>query len=117
MKKEYGVDTVHIVKSADVVLGEYAILTLSDEGYHLACDNDGKWIHLNSDGSVKKSYEDCSDMRDGYASVVEDGMLYIVNDKYEKITDGYQATGASNCGDGVFSVSNGEETYAMILKK
>ena len=63
-------------------------------------------------GQVK--YNDCSDFSNGYALVIDtDGMAYLINRNFEKITDGFKADIVARQG-GIFIAKDGNNFITVV---
>lgn len=77
----------------DVIIAHYDYIGLSASGNYLA-SMDGDWFYIDEKGEVVRDYVDCSDFVGEYALVVEkDGMAYVVDTKFNKVSKGYPADG------------------------
>ena len=101
----------------EMVLAQYPEIDLTGDGYCLASDGES-WFYLDEQGSRVNTpqWADCSAFYGGYALVLEeDGMAYVVDKNFQKVTEGYPADAVS-LSAGLFCVRNGEEKTFIYMR-
>ena len=100
-----------------MIIAHYDYIGLSASGNYLASKGDD-WFYIDKKGENVRDYVDCSDFAGGYALVVEgDGMAYVVDTEFNKVSEGYPADGVYVSGD-MLCVEKGEEvTYLYVTGK
>ncbi len=107
----------NVLNLSDLILAEYPYISLAGDGYYAASDGES-WFYLNEQGSMVNSarWTDCSGFYDGYALVVEeDGMAYVVDKNFDKVTEGYPADSVSRSG-GMLCVRKGDEQTFIYIR-
>ncbi len=105
-----------VTNLSDIILAEYEYIELTEKGWYLAAE-EGKYFYLDEQGSRidMPDMVDCSAYYNGYAMIVEgDGMAYVVDMDFRKVTQGYPADGAVLYGD-LFVIFQGEENKALFI--
>ncbi len=101
---------------SDIVIADYNYIGLSDSGKYLA--SDGKsWFYIDEKGKVLSSYVDCSAFYNGYAlATKEDGKAYVIDEKFNKVSKGYD-TNTVYLGGGVLFIESQNQQTAIIANK
>lgn len=105
-----------VTNLSDIILAEYEYIELTEKGWYLAAE-EGEYFYLDEQGSRidMPDMVDCSAYYNGYAMIVEgDGMAYVVDMDFRKVTQGYPADGAVLYGD-LFVIFQGEENKALFI--
>ncbi len=106
-----------VTNLAEVVLAEYEAIEMTDEGWYLAGEG-GEYFYLDEQGNRMEMPEaqDCCGYQDGYAMMNdEDGMAYVIDMDFRKVSEGYPADGVAQTGD-MFVIYHGEEQTALFMK-
>ena len=99
----------------DIIVAQYEYIRMSPDGYYLAGTEDD-WFYIDKTGVVVADFKDCSDFRNGYALIIEeDGLAYLVDKEFNKLTAGQPATSVHAMGDALVIV-NGEEKTFLVFK-
>lgn len=96
-----------ITSGALLATGDY--ISMCDETYWLISQN-GQWGYMDHAGTVLKMYDDAAGFGDGKALVIEEGILYVIDENFEKIREIGPADSVSNYGD-IFRVVVGETDF------
>ena len=108
--------------------------TLSNDeiAYHdllLVENTDEKWGYIKYDdlSHTGEWYDDASAFCNGYAVVIKDGKGWIINEKFEKVSDEFEAESAYAIhdyittsdlnGESVFFVKQGGEYHKLTIDK
>lgn len=98
----------------DVIIAKYNTIVLSASGNYLASDGAG-WMYIDETGKILARYEDCSSFNsDGYAAVIEDGMAYVIDSEFNKISDAYVAQRVSLAGEALVIANDDEKMYLVV---
>lgn len=98
----------------EVVVASHEKIYINDCGYYLASDGD-TWFFIDNTGKKVAEYVDASEFRGGYAAVIdEEGMAYLVDTNFEKITESYPADRVSVAGDGFCFEADGKERILLL---
>jgi len=119
IENEYGFKaTAPVVTNLeDVILARYDYIKLSASGNYLAAEGDD-WFYIDKKGKIVKDYADCSDFVGDYALVVEeDGMAYVIDTEFNKVSESYPADSVHLSGDALCVVKGEEETYLFVTGK
>lgn len=93
------------IKEAKVILLDYKSLALFENSqYVLAETHGGKKGYLDKTGKELKFYEDATGFENGIAMIKENGSLYFINEKFEKISEAISGDGVSIMGEGNFAI-------------
>lgn len=107
-----------VVNMPDVILAEYDYICQCGEGYCYAEEN-GRQFYLDENGSPITSFQPvkCSSFYDGYAAIIaEDGLGYIIDKDFHKITDGYPAESVYQA-CGLLCMKNGNEKIFFSIPR
>lgn len=105
-----------VTNEQELVLAKYPYIKLAGDGYYTASDGEA-WFYLDEQGNRVDSPEwaDCSGFYQGYALVLEkDGMAYLVDRDFNKVTEGYPADSVSQAG-GMFCIAKGDEQTFLYM--
>ena len=116
IENNYGFEVIEpvVTNLEDVVVAYYDDIYLSESGNYLA-SKDGDWFYINSKGKVIADFADCSDFVGDYALAVEDdGMAYVVDTKFNKVSNGYPADGVYASGNALAVEKDGKVSYLCV---
>ncbi len=94
----------------NTIIAEYAYINLTDSKYILVQNSEGKWGYIDRNGTEYRFYEDATSFHDGYAMVKIDGLLYVINENFEIVSEGFKGDAAGSCMNNFFRVTRGDET-------
>ncbi len=117
IRGSYGTASMPMVSNlSEIILAKYDYINLSPSGNYLVGD-DGDWFYINAKGEKIADYEDCSDFVGDFALVIEDdGMAYVVDKKFNKVSKGYPADGVRSAVGALCIVNDGENTLLYVTK-
>ena len=101
---------------SELILAEYPYIRFAGDGYTCASDGE-EWFYLDGQGKRMESFQaaDCTRFYMGYAMILEDGMAYIVDKNFEKVSEGYPADQVTILG-GMFCAVKGDEQTLVIMR-
>ena len=77
-----------VTNPEEILIGIYDYVQLSATGNYLASKGD-EWFYINKNGDVLKKCVDCSAFVGEYAlAVEEDGKAYVIDTKFNKVSNG-----------------------------
>lgn len=100
---------------SDILVGEYDCIELSSSGVYLASDGTG-WMYVDgATGKILAAYDDASSFtEDGYALVIKDGVAYVIDRSFQKVSGDYTAEGVYCAGDALALVNQDTTTYLFV---
>lgn len=104
-----------IVNSDEIVTAVYDYIAMADEKYWLVQSGD-RWGYIDHDGNEMAMFEDTGGFVEGYALVIEDGEVWLINEDFEKLESLGQADSVSAMGE-LYSVTVGEEMHIYQLSQ
>lgn len=104
-----------ILDSDEIVTAVYDYIAMADEDYWLVQSGD-QWGYIDHDGNEIAMFEDTGGFVKGYALVIEDGEVWLINEDFEKLESLGQADTVSAMGE-LYSVTVGEETHIYRLSQ
>jgi len=116
IENEYEIEVIQpvVTNLKDVIVAHYDDIYLSESGNYLASKDDD-WFYINSKGEVIADYVDCSEFVGDYALAVEDdGMAYVVDTKFNKVSNGYPADGVYANGSALAVEKDGKLLYLFV---
>lgn len=85
--------------------------------YTLISNEDGsKWSYLDENfREIGTWYDDATDFYNGFAIIKDsDGLLYFINEQFEKVSEGFEGMGASLSRMGYFEIMKAEDVYYLV---
>lgn len=101
---ETGIDEI----SAAAVVGVYDSITMNDSPYWLVSEEES-YAFIDRAGNKVAEYTDATSFYRGVAMVMEDGKAYVINENFEKLSDGIAADSVDGLGE-LFAVTGGDTT-------
>jgi len=99
----------------EVIVASYDSIALNESGYFVAM-KDEKAYYIDKEGNVFGEYKDASSFSHGYAAVLyEDGNAYIINDKFQVVSEAYAADHIETSAGNAVIIQNGEENSIILL--
>ena len=92
------------------IVAEYTVMSVSDSKHILVRNSKDKWGYIDRNGKEVKFYDDATQFDDGYAMVKINGMLYVINESFEIVSEGIKGDSASALCNKFFSVTDGSKT-------
>lgn len=106
----------NVLNLPDLILAEYPYIRLAGDGYYHASDGES-FFYLDERGNRMDAScgVDCTGFYMGHAMILEDdGMAYVIDKSFEKLSEGYPADRVSLAG-GMFCATKGDEqTFIMV---
>ncbi|MBR6536771.1 MAG: hypothetical protein IKT67_06180 [Lachnospiraceae bacterium] len=98
----------------DVVVTVKNKIYLSESGNYFASQDDDRF-YIDAKGNIIADFADCSEFVGDYAlAIEEDGMAYVVDKKFQKVSEGYPADRVYASGN-VLCIEKGEQTRYLYV--
>ena len=119
-QSEFGIDKYFTGSFVNDKVYDYMTFdnVLGNTVKYILVNRDGKWGYLSLDGKTEKLYDDATAFRNGIAMVKDGNKMYLINEKFEKISGnltGYDSV--SVVGDGVFVARKDGKSYITVYNK
>jgi hypothetical protein len=95
------------------IVAEYCNVSISDSKYILVQNSDGQWGYIDREGKEYAFYEDATHFDDGYGMVKMDGMLYVVDEDFNVVSEGIEGDSAFACFNKFFGVRRGDDIVTV----
>ncbi len=100
----------------DNIIAQHSYIGLNrDSELNLIETTDGKFGYMDRSGNVLKLYDDATDFFNGYAMVKIDGMLYVIDEDFNIVSNGIEGDSAMALYNNYFSVKRGDNCYLVKL--
>ena len=90
---------------------------MNEKSTYALVEYNGKWGYLSLENYSEKFYEDAGHFVNGKAIVKEKGKVFIINEKFEKISDelGDDIEGIVTLGDNLYSVTINGKSHPVVF--
>ena len=104
---------VDSLRADEVVTAVYDYIAMADENYWLIRSGE-QWGYIDHDGNEMVLFQDAGGFVGGYALVIEDGEVWLIDETFEKLENLGYADSVATMGE-LYSITVGEEKHIYRL--